>query len=136
MAPLGNAWQEDLPEAAHDTHFVSKPIKAKARIFTFVSSQDKCASRKLARSHVAREIWQQKRRENEVANTREVPGALVWRLKKKRHDLAKTTSKTPVEKFGRLCPMAVVPGTTGVNPFPNYKLEYGAGTEELLHHCM
>lgn len=123
-------------EHFHKTEFEPECAEPRPRIFTFVSSQDKCASRKLARSHVAREIWDQKRRNNEETHAREVPGALVWRLKKKKKSTPKTAGKKTTRNALALCPMAVVPGTAHVNPFPDYDLNYGADTEELLHHCM
>lgn len=105
----------------------------KPRTFTFISTQDKCGSRKVARSHVAREIWEQKRRNIDEARTHGVPGELVWRLKKK--SAAKTVRKKVTGKELALRPTAVVPGTTLVNPFPNFELDYGPETQELLHHC-
>jgi hypothetical protein len=99
----------------------------KPRSFTFVSSQDKCNARRIARSHVGREIWRQRRLEE--IHTQLAPGKLVWRLKNT------PVAKKAAGKAVALCPTAVVPGTTHVNPFPNFDLDYGEGTQELLHHC-
>jgi hypothetical protein len=123
--------QDHLRESESDIEL----DECRPRIFTFISNQDKCGSRKLARSHVAREIWEQKRRSYEETRTGEVPGELVWRFKKKK-TVVKTARKKATGKSLTLCPMAIVPGTAGVNPFPNYDLNYGGNTEELLHHCM